>query len=392
MAFAPGAALRPLESQRNVALPVSSRVVVESIVEGRRGDAKHDDLITSFANASKSARNEGDYRIERMADIFLSASQRDRIPAEQVERALVGVGWEVWWAGGLFDLHLKEDIQAELNIAKCIVVLWSKHSMQSPRVQAEAADADARKILVQATLDGSDPPVALRSVPVVNLADLWRDGAREDLASSSAFHELTACIRSLLDTDATTALDRPRSAAPPVEQPTQLEGSRSEQRPPMSAVFLCYRREDSAGDTGRLHDRLTAIYGEDAVFIDIDSVPVGVDFVDHINEQLTACAVMLVVIGKSWVVATDGKGRRRIDRADDLVRAEIAEALRRKIPIIPVLVQNASMPDSDELPDDIRAFARRHAVEVSHARWHSDVQRLVDAIKRFMPQVGTNRS
>ena len=317
-----------------------------------------------------------------MADIFLSASQRDRLWAEQVDRGLVGLGWDVWWGGGLFDLHLKEDIQAQLNDAKCVVVLWSKHSVQSPRVQAEAADAHHRGILVQATLDGLAPPLELRSVPVVNLAESWNP-VRDDLSSSAAFHQLAAGVRSVIDTTATSVRDRHISAARSPEQPTAAEESRSE-RPKVSAIFLCYRREDSPSDTGRLHDRLTAVYGKDAVFMDIDSVPFGVDFVDHINEQLTACAVMLVVIGRSWATATDGKGRRRLDQPDDLVRTEVAEALRRKIPVVPVLVQNAAMPASEELPVDIRLLTRRNAIELSHRRWNTDVQELVSAIDRFI--------
>jgi hypothetical protein len=120
--------------------------------------------------------------------------------------------------------------------------------------------------------------------------------------------------------------------------------------------------------------------------MDVDSVPFGVDFIDHVNEQLSACAVMIVVMGRSWLNATDKRGRRRLDLTDDYVRNEILEALKRKVPVIPVRVQSATMPDAEDLPDDLRGFARRNAIELSHSRWHYDMQQLLETIRRFLPQ------
>jgi hypothetical protein len=158
-------------------------------------------------------------------------------------------------------------------------------------------------------------------------------------------------------------------------------------QPAPAKVFLSYRREDTQGDTGRLHDRLAAVYGTESLFMDVYSVPFGVVFVDHVRDQLAMCAVLFVVIGRAWASVTDRKGRRRLDQPEDLVRVEIAEALKRKVPILPVLVQDAAMPDAEDLPEDIRALTRRNAIDLSHRRWQADVELLLNAIQQFVTKV-----
>jgi hypothetical protein len=125
-------------------------------------------------------------------------------------------------------------------------------------------------------------------------------------------------------------------------------------------------------------------HGKDTVFMDVDDVPYGVDFVDHIENVLGSCAVMVVMIGPSWTTITDKKGRRKLDQPDDLVRGEIAAALKRKIPVIPVLVEDASMPDAEDVPDDIRGLTRRNFIELTHRRWEADVQQVLRAVEKLM--------
>jgi hypothetical protein len=125
-------------------------------------------------------------------------------------------------------------------------------------------------------------------------------------------------------------------------------------------------------------------YGKDSVFMDVDDVPHGIDFVEYIEGVLTGCAVMVVMIGKEWATIADRKGRRRLDQPKDLLRGEIAAALRAKIPVIPVLVEDASMPDEEDVPEDIRGLTRRTAVDLAHRRWDSDVQQVLKVIEQFM--------
>jgi DNA-binding XRE family transcriptional regulator len=153
---------------------------------------------------------------------------------------------------------------------------------------------------------------------------------------------------------------------------------------PAKSLFVCYRREDAADAAGRLYDRLVTVYGAEHVFMDIASVPLGIDFVDHVREQIAKCSAVIVMIGKQWLTMKDKKRRRRLDSEDDLVRAEIRAALQQKIPVIPVVVQNAAMPVADDLPDDIRLLARRNGVALRHDQWTDGVGRLLKELDRVM--------
>ena len=125
-------------------------------------------------------------------------------------------------------------------------------------------------------------------------------------------------------------------------------------------------------------------YGTERVLVDIDSIPLGVDFVEHVTEQISSCSAMVVMIGRQWLTAKDRRGRRRIGNEDDLVRAEIRAAFQQKVPVIPVVVQNASMPTADDLPEDIRLLARRNGIELSLTRWNTDVERLLKELDKVM--------
>jgi hypothetical protein len=156
----------------------------------------------------------------------------------------------------------------------------------------------------------------------------------------------------------------------------------------MPDVFISYRRGDSAGHAGRLSDSLSAHYGRDHVFMDLDAISPGADFVERIEQAVGSCHAALVLIGDDWVNATDQGGRRRLDDPNDFVRLEIAEALARDgIQVIPVLVEGAKMPDPDDLPEDIRPLSRRNAIELSDQRWSFDVDRLTKAIAGTGPRI-----
>lgn len=159
----------------------------------------------------------------------------------------------------------------------------------------------------------------------------------------------------------------------------------------MGAIFISYRREDSEGQAGRLYDDLAEQFGPDAVFMDVAGIEPGRDFRRVIDERVSSCAVLLAVIGRGWLAAADERGKRRLDDTTDFVRLETASALRRDIPVVPVLVHGARMPRAEELPDDLVELAYRNGVELTHARWASDVQVLVKALKPYVvPQSGAS--
>ena len=148
----------------------------------------------------------------------------------------------------------------------------------------------------------------------------------------------------------------------------------------MPRILVSYRRDDSAPYAGRLADRLKERFGRNHVFVDIDNIRPGEDFVQRIDQSIAACDVLVAVIGKSWLTAADSQGRRRLDREDDFVRMEIAKALESHRRVIPVLVGDATMPAATQLPQDLAALSRRQAIEISDSRFHQDVDDLIKAL------------
>ena len=148
----------------------------------------------------------------------------------------------------------------------------------------------------------------------------------------------------------------------------------------MRAIFISYRREDAEGQAGRLFDDLVRHFGEDSVFMDVAGIEPGRDFRRVIDEHVASCGMLLAMIGKTWIDATDESGRRRLEDPMDFVRLETASALKRDIPVVPVLVHGARMPRAEQLPKDLAELAFRNGVELTHARWDSDVQALVKAL------------
>ena len=148
-------------------------------------------------------------------------------------------------------------------------------------------------------------------------------------------------------------------------------------------VFISYRREDSRGFAGRIYDRLSDRLGSENIFFDVDNIAPGLDFVEVLTERVASCDALVAVIGKDWLASVDRTGRRRLDDAEDFVRVEIEAALKRGVRVIPVLVENAAMPQADELPESLRKLARRQGIAIDHARFNSDVERLLRVLSEI---------
>jgi hypothetical protein len=154
----------------------------------------------------------------------------------------------------------------------------------------------------------------------------------------------------------------------------------------MSSIFLSYRRQDAPGHAGRIYDRLVERFGKDNVYMDLDSTAPGADFGEVIDSVLARCAALIAVIGPNWITAM-----RRSQRGDpatdpeDWVRREIATALKRDIRVVPVLVQGVQMPDRDELPEDMKGLARRHAVELTDTAWTAQLNLVIDSLAGTLP-------
>jgi hypothetical protein len=145
-------------------------------------------------------------------------------------------------------------------------------------------------------------------------------------------------------------------------------------------IFINYRRDDSSATAGRLRDRLAQVFNEDNVFMDVDSIPAGVDFADYLESQIASCDVCLVLIGLNWLDTKDEHGRRRLDDPNDYVTVEIAAALTRNIRVVPVTIDGARIPTADELPAPIKPLARRNAADIRNIHFHNDVDALIENI------------
>ncbi len=148
-----------------------------------------------------------------------------------------------------------------------------------------------------------------------------------------------------------------------------------------SKVFISYRRDDSAGHAGRVHDRLEREFGRDLLFMDVDAIPLGADFVDVLTGEVAKCDVLLAILGPGWIDARDEAGGRRLDSEHDFVRIEIATALKRGIPVIPILLDGTRIPRADQLPADLQGLVRRNGLDVRHVSFHSDMDKLVRSLK-----------
>ncbi len=151
----------------------------------------------------------------------------------------------------------------------------------------------------------------------------------------------------------------------------------------MPDIFVCYRRDDSAGYAGRLYDHLSAELGDPHVFMDVDAIPPGEDFRKVLEERVGRCDVLLAIIGRRWVP----KLRDAATDDSDYVRIEIETALNLGIKVIPVLVDGADMPQPSDLPATLQPLAFRQAVDLRQGTFQADVGRLIERldVHRLIP-------
>jgi hypothetical protein len=238
------------------------------------------------------------------------------------------------------------------------------------------------------------------SVPDISLSDLmdpvnskrvsdFRDEVRREVRAAE-FSDAAGLIAGMSAglQQALQRRERPTRATTrsPGRARTTRGGLTTEGRKPAATskrsrrIFLCYRREDSGPVVGRIYDRLVRDYGSENIFKDVDNIPFGVDFVEYLDLEVQKCDVLFAVIGRHWLDSSPDV-MTRLEDPYDFVRIEIASALRRTIPIVPILVDGAQMPRAEQLPDDIKQLARRNGTEIRHdPDFHSDVTRLLSRL------------
>lgn len=152
------------------------------------------------------------------------------------------------------------------------------------------------------------------------------------------------------------------------------------------AIFIGYRRDDTADVAGRIYDALEARFGKERLFKDVDNIPPGVDFGKYIKGILPRCRVALILIGPNWISARDANGHRRLDDPNDWVRVEAETALSiNGLQVVPVLINGAQMPRASDLPPSLRPLVHRNAAIIRRdPDFRDDVGRLANALRASM--------
>ncbi len=146
-------------------------------------------------------------------------------------------------------------------------------------------------------------------------------------------------------------------------------------------IFISYRRSDASDFTVALYNQLREHFDESDIFRDINAIQPGQQFAQVLEESLDSCAVVLVVIGPTWI---SGAGQRLFEE-QDWVRQEIARALARNLRVIPLLANGTKMPTNAQLPLDLQPLCKRQALNIDNARFEYDVAKLASAIKDIVP-------
>jgi hypothetical protein len=156
-------------------------------------------------------------------------------------------------------------------------------------------------------------------------------------------------------------------------------------------IFINYRRSEDAGFAQALFGRLEQAFPREQLFMDVDNIEPGLDFVQVLHDQVAQCDVLIAIIGNHWVDVCDESGARRLDNPEDFVRIEIEAALKQDKRVIPVLVGLTQMPRSEQLPDTLKTLTRRHAVRLTHERFRTDAQGLIAGLQRALKSAESAR-
>ncbi len=307
-----------------------------------------------------------------MAHIFINYTGKDRPWADWIRRELEALGHAPHMHEGGAVL---EWIAKRYSLANHMLCVVSDRFLRENFPSAKRRAVQWMKVVVRPNfvwpvfIEPCQPPLLLGNLKRCDLYGLSEGDARARFKSFLAGEPppFPPTIAALVS----------RNAAP-------FNPASSANRPRTSATgkfFISYRRDDSAGHAGRVHDRLEREFGRDLLFMDVDAIPLGADFLKTISDEVAKCDVLLAVIGPGWVDARDDEGKRRLNNKKDFVRVEIATALKRDIPVIPILLEGTPVPKVGQLPQDLKGLVTRNAIGVRHASFRSDMDRLISFLR-----------
>ena len=309
-----------------------------------------------------------------MSDIFLLYIPDDREKAAKLAAAFEQQHLTVAW-----DFPDGVSFVAEVKGAKVIIVLWSQAAGSRPmhlKLIQTVRFITKYSIPVIVLMEKADLPPVYSS----DSFDLSGWDGRMNAELKRLLHHVRARIGTSLPAAPPASIEEvslseiQENARPAVQEATRAQPGDEKT---FSGVFISYRRNEASAYAGRMSDRLAARFGKGKVFIDTENVGWGEDFVEAITEAAESCAVMIALISPRWL-------RGGQEEVDDYVRLEVATALGRRIRVIPILIQGASMPAPKELPEDLSPLVRRNALALSDTRWERDVEDLIKTLEGLL--------
>ena len=325
-------------------------------------------------------------------DVFLSYSSKDKTWADAACAVLERHRVRCWIAPR--DITPGEEWGAAiirgLNGSRMMVLIFSGHANASGQVRREVERAISRGMTILGIrVEDVRPEGAMEfALGSMHLLDALTPPVERHLEKLAQY--VNTCLRHDVESPAVLAQAKPAAVgadgtAPGShetgDKPAKTTSNRPMETASVISVFVSYRREDSRHQAGRLYDHLMAHFGKGRVFKDVDSIPLGLDFREVLTERVAGCDVFLAVIGDEWLSIAGKSGTRRLDDPGDFVRIEIEAALSRKIPVIPVLVGNSSVPRAEDLPESLQKLAFRNGLCVRpDPDFHNDVDRLIRGI------------
>lgn len=317
-----------------------------------------------------------------MSDIFFSYAPDDIDQAEKLRDAFLQQGWTVW--NGPVTVRAddyNDRVDRELKDAKVVVVLWS-HAARKSAFMRNVIEREGRMPPIFVRLEDVEVPDEFRFVRIFKIRGRAKSAGPDYLPY--LLHHLHVLI------NPSTAPAAPPVSFEDLSLSEMQENIRRVMEQCMSAqakyktrfrgVFISYRRIEAAAYARGLYDRLAARFSREKVFLDMENVPWGEDFVEAIKSAADSCAVMIALISREWL-RKDAGGPGEVD---DYVRLEVVTALGRKIRVIPILIQGASMPAPKELPEDLTPLVRRNALALSDTRWERDVEDLIKSLEKLL--------
>ena len=153
---------------------------------------------------------------------------------------------------------------------------------------------------------------------------------------------------------------------------------------PKTKVFISYRRAGALHAAARIRKQIQSAFQDVDVFMDIDAMPIGVDFVRYLQTEVQASHVLLAFIDPDWSAIRDATGHRRLDDENDVVRVEVAAALTARIPVVPLVLDGASFPKADELPENLKPLSRQAGIELRGTSFDADTTRLLSRLEPLL--------